>query len=73
MTPARTTARHLPQRTTPAPHLVTAELTLTDRFTTPSNATFLCASAVLGSNIVPCTWRRDGLFGLARPFHPETC
>ncbi|MCC9205871.1 SCO1664 family protein [Arthrobacter sp. zg-Y769] len=82
----------------PAPDLVTAELTLTSRLTTASNATFLgsigdaavvykpiagekplwdfpdgclahrevaayLVSEVLGWNIVPRTWLRDGRFG----------
>ncbi|MCU1549220.1 MAG: phosphatidylinositol kinase [Arthrobacter sp.] len=82
----------------PAPDLVTAELTLTGRITTASNATFLgsigeaavvykpikgekplwdfpdgflahrevaayLVSEVLGWNIVPRTWLRDGPFG----------
>ena len=82
----------------PAPDLVTAELTLTGRLTTASNATFLgsigdaavvykpiageqplwdfpdgclahrevaayLVSEVLGWNIVPRTWLRDGQFG----------
>ncbi|MCQ1954487.1 SCO1664 family protein [Arthrobacter sp. zg-Y238] len=82
----------------PAPDLVTAELTLTGRLTTASNATFLgsiggavvvykpiagekplwdfpegclahrevaayLVSEVLGWNIVPRTWLRDGRFG----------
>ncbi|MCQ2002204.1 SCO1664 family protein [Arthrobacter zhaoxinii] len=82
----------------PAPDLVTAELTLTGRLTTASNATFLASigdaavvykpiagekplwdfpdgclahrevaaylvSEVLGWNIVPRTWLRDGRFG----------
>ena len=82
----------------PAPDLVTAELTLTGRLTTASNATFLgsigdaavvykpiageqplwdfpdgclahrevaayLVSELLGWNIVPRTWLRDGQFG----------